>query len=484
MNGIYKFIELIIHILEESLLVFVEFLEQIIKGIKKKEGYHAKFASTDTLFSIDNAGFCLTGDKNLSVKKSYENALVVGGTGVGKSSVVLIPSLYSMRASYIVHDPSGELFTKTSGLLEKAGYEVKTLNFADPDRSAGYNPLTRAKSSTDVQKIASMIVDNALGGTGAKDPFWNTQAVALITLLIQILKKQPDPYHTFHNVRRLVSDMGGNHKAVDDLFSKYADDALFAEYKSFLSYDEKVLSSILATCKAALQIFNDPHVAKVTSIDSLDMHEFRKKPTVLYIRNSVADQKYYSILTSLFFEQFFSFVLSRFPDKDEQDIFFLIDEASSLRLPTLPLAVANVRKHRAGIMLLLQDFNQLVHNYGKHDAEAIKSNCFAKMYFTGQSLETTKELEQTLGKYEYQDEKKQKVVRPLMTSDEIRTMKVNEALLVCGHFQPIKARLTPYYKNDVYYSYSELPETRIETETLFFKETPVLNLHHAEEKKE
>ena len=111
------------------------------------------------------------------------------------------------------------------------------------------------------------------------------------------------------------------------------------------------------------------------------MDEFRKKKVALYIQNSVADQKYYSVLTSIFFEQFFSYVMSRFPHKDEQDIFFLADEASSLRLPTLQLAVSNVRKHRAGIMLIIQDFNQLVNCYGKQEAEAIRANCFSKLFF-------------------------------------------------------------------------------------------------------
>ena len=74
-------------------------------------------------------------------------------------------------------------------------------------------------------------------------------------------------------------------------------------------------------------------------------------------------------------------------------------------------------------MLLVQDVNQLLHHYGKYDSEGIKSNCFAKLYFSGSSLETSKELEQTLGQFQYEDKKKRTVVRPLMTNDEIRTMK-------------------------------------------------------------
>ena len=175
----------------------------------------------------------------------------------------------------------------------------------------------------------------------------------------------------------------------------------------------------------------------------------------------------------IFFEQFFSFLLSRFPSVSENDIFLLIDEASSLNLPTLTLAVANVRKHRAGIMLLVQDFNQLVHHYGKYDSEGIKSNCFAKMYFTGTSLETSKELEQTLGQFQYEDKKKRTVVRPLMTNDEIRTMKENRALLICGHYRPVVARLKPYYKSLRYRNFSLISPPEV-VSGIDFESVPVL----------
>ena len=122
-----------------------------------------------------NKGFCLTGKRNLSVKNSYQNALVMGSTGTGKSSVVLIPSLYTMRGSFVIHDPSGELLSKGAGLLARKGYEIKVLNFTSPDKSSGYNPLIRVQGNSDIQKVASMLVETALGGK-TKDPFWNTQA--------------------------------------------------------------------------------------------------------------------------------------------------------------------------------------------------------------------------------------------------------------------------------------------------------------------
>lgn len=450
-----KIVDITISIIEGTLKTTFELLEGLVSDTKKNE-YKADFASEQTLLSQWNYGFCLTGNKSLSVKNSFQNSLIIGGTGAGKSSVVLIPSLFSMKGSFIVHDPSGELHTKSAGYLKEKGYEIKILNFAHPEISTNYNPLSRAKNSTDIQKVASMLIENSLGG-GKKDPFWNNLAISLITMLIQILKTQPEEYQNLYNVRNLLNSMGGYPEAVDALFSKNGSEKLFYEYKSFLAYDEKVTSGVIATCKAALQIFNDENIGKVTSSDNIPFEDFRNKPTVLYIQNSVADQKYYSTLTSIFFEQLFSYTLSRFPKQEEQNIFFLIDECSSLHLPTLPLATANVRKHNAGIMLIIQDFNQIINHYGKYESDAIRANCFAKLYFTGQSLETATELEKILGKYEYKDKDDKKVIRSLMTNDEIRTMKETRAILVCGHYPPVLAKLHPYYKSMRYRKYSLIP---------------------------
>jgi type IV secretion system protein VirD4 len=454
METIIHFFAIVFDIFEGILKYIFELIESVFK--KRKEEYTADFASQWTVMSSCNYGFCLTGKKNLTVKDSYQNAIVIGGTGVGKSSVVLIPSLFTTCGSKVINDPSGELFMKSAGYLKQKGYEIKVLNFANPQYSSGYNPLIRTQSSSDIQKVASMLVENALGGK-TKDPFWNTQATALLAMLIAILKKQDSGFQNLFNVRQLLNRLGGNPESVDSLFSKYADDILFAEYKSFIAYDDKVVSGVIATCKAALQIFNDDAVAKVTSFDDLDFMDFRNKPTALFIRNSVSDQRYYSVLTSIFFEQFFSFIMSRFPNDYEQDIFLMIDEASSLVLPTLPLATANVRKHRAGIMLLLQDYNQLVHNFGKYEADGIKANCYAKMYFTGQSLETATELERTLGKFEFKDKDGHKTIRSLMTNDEIRMLETNRALLLCGHNPPVLARLKPYYESLKFKEYASIP---------------------------
>lgn len=478
MKFIIQLVEFSFTLLESALRFLFEFLEVVIKGIpKKNEGFHADFAPASALFSSSHKGFCLTGKSNLSVKLSYQNAMAIGGTGSGKTSVVLIPSLYTMDSSFVVHDPSGECFAKSAGFLAQRGYIVKTLNFANPEKSCGYNPLIRTNSSSDIQKVASMLVENSFGNS--KDPFWSKMAVSLIGLLLTILKKEDRQYQNLYNLRLLLNYIGSNPEKIDSLFA-YADMSLYTEFQSFCSYDEKVVSGTVASCKSALIFMLDEAVAKVTSFDTLNLEDFRKRKVALFIQNSVADQRYYSVLTSIFFEQFFAYILSRFPKEDEQDVFFLVDEASSLKFPTLPLSIANVRKHRAGIMLVVQDFNQLVHCYGKHEGESLRSNCFAKLYFNGQGLETATELERIMGKYEYIEKDNlsvgqsgKKHVRPLMLADEIRTMRLDRALLICGHYPPIMAKLRPYYKNSRYVGYSKLSPPELNSQ-LPFVEIPIL----------
>src|SRR5260221_10067128 len=119
MKIIEQLFSLLIEILEGIFKFAFEFFEVVISGIpKKSKGYNAEFATAGILLSRREYGFCLTGKRNLSVKDSFQNALVIGGTGTGKSSVVLIPSLFTMKGSFIVHDPSGELFNKSSGYME------------------------------------------------------------------------------------------------------------------------------------------------------------------------------------------------------------------------------------------------------------------------------------------------------------------------------------------------------------------------------
>lgn len=456
------------------MIVIIRFLFEIVEGIfgavvegffaliaacfssKKKTEYTADFLPAGEVLSTYNKGFCLTGRRSLTVEASYSNALVIGGSGSGKSSRVLIPSILKMMgaSSLVIHDPSGELFHKTSGALVQTGYAVKSVNYALAEQSEGFNPLARAKTLSDIQKVSKLVILNSLGQS--KDPFWNISSEALIALFCRFLVYHCAlEYRTMHNVLYLINTFGTPAaKKIDQLIVRTHDEGLIADYKAFVAYDNKLLMNIIATSRAALNIFNDPAVAKVTAHDTVDFMEFRHKKTALFINNNVSDMKYYSVITSIFLEQFFAAVMSRIPGS-ELPVFFLIDEASSLYFGSLNVTVSNIRKYKSGILQIYQSAAQLIDLYGQSIAKAITENSYAKVYMAGQPITVAQELEQTLGKFEYRDEKEVRHIRSLMTADEIRQL--DESLILCGNKPAIKAKMTPYYEQSKLRKQSALP---------------------------
>lgn len=413
---------------------------------KRKTEFDSEFIPTNKILSKQETGFCLTGDYCLSITDSYKNAIALGGSGSGKTSTVLINSILKMckgNSSLIINDPSGELRINTSGALIENEYFVMALNY-NSLTSECYNPLYRCKTISDIQKLSSLLVRNTLGD--AKDPFWNKSAEAIMSLFIRYLIFHAEPeYQTLYNVVHLINVFAGNPEKIDLLIVKARDEKMLSEYKAFVAYGDKTLSSVLATAKASLTLFTDEVVASITSIDTIDFSEFRRKKVALFINNSVPDMHYYGALSSLFFQQFFNEILIRIPSKNDNNIFFLLDEASSMYLPALSTTISNIRKYNSGILLIYQDYHQLEHIYGAYEAKNISANCFAKVYLPGQPIETCKMLETTLGKFEYLDENEVRHTRQLMTADEIRM--TDKAIVLIGNKPPIHAKLNPYYNS-------------------------------------
>lgn len=59
------------------------------------------------------------------------NTVVIGGSGAGKTRFYAKPNLCQANTSFVVLDPKGELVRDTGFLLEKKGYEVRVLGFAE-----------------------------------------------------------------------------------------------------------------------------------------------------------------------------------------------------------------------------------------------------------------------------------------------------------------------------------------------------------------
>lgn len=88
----------------------------------------------------------------LYIDPTPTNVLYIGMTRSGKDQIYVIPSIdvYSRaknKISMVVNDPKLEGYKSSKKTLEKRGYDVYLLNFADPLHSMGFNPLDMIKEA-------------------------------------------------------------------------------------------------------------------------------------------------------------------------------------------------------------------------------------------------------------------------------------------------------------------------------------------------
>lgn len=424
--------------------------------LQKTEGFNAKFGSERDISSRFNQGFLISDHRKLTKRKSFENVMIAGPTGSGKTTRLLIKNLFELKnCSIVVNDPSKELFLLSSGYLSNM-FNVKTLNFSDSKESCGYNLLSRIRNPNDINKIAHLLVSSTID-KNASDPFWGLQSKAMLSVFIRLVRHQPKEFQNMVNVLHVLNHFAANPKKVDAWIVKTADEKLILDYKAILAMPPKTLMNIVASSKAALQIFDDPEIARVTAYDTLNFEEFRERPTILFLHNNIADQKYISILNSIFFEQLYGYILEALPQKQHLDMFIILEEASSLYVPVLPVAIANTRKHRVGNLICVQSVGQLKKFYNE-DADNISANCVTKVYLPGQtSMDVLREIETLSGKCIYRDDKDVERVKPLISIDEIRLLPEDRTLIISANNPLIKGRTSPYYKDWTYRSYAEIP---------------------------
>jgi len=418
----------------------------------------AEFGNVRLIASYWNKGFVVSRYRKLTRRKSYESILLSGPSGSGKTSRFLLKQLYSLKGcSLLINDPQGELWQYASGYLQQHFKEIYSINFSDSTKSAAYNPFSRIKKANDVNKLADLLISTTLD-KGSGDVFWKLASVSLTTVLIRLLLHQPSEYHNLANLIRLLQLFAIDSANVDTMVAKTHDEKLINDYKETISIPEKTLLNVVASVKSALQCFDDPEILRTTAFDTIDFERLRAVPSVIFLNNAIGDQRYISVLNSIFFEQFYAYALEKLPQKKDLPIFLILEECgSSLYIPILAQAVSTARKAKIGALITVQSHSQLKSFY-KTDAETIKSNCRTKIWLTGQtSLEELREVETLGGKRIYRDDKGIERTIPLISADAIRMLPESRSLILSGNHPLILAKSSAYYRSLWYGRYAKIP---------------------------
>lgn len=401
------------------------------------------------LLRTSHTGIIVDGKRKLNLDLSYRHLLLTGATGAGKSSTIFIPMILGLEHSAVILDCSGSLFDQTSGHLKKQKFRILRLNFSDPLHSECYNVLARADTHSKMKRVATTLVDVALGGGNSKDSFWNLSAGNVLYCIIRTLKTtQKVEYQNLANVRHILNNLSSKKESAGfQWMMAESDDATFEEFKGCMAASEKVVDSVLANCRTALEKIADPDLARMTASDTLgDIRNIRKRKTVLYLTVKETEISYLNFLIAVVLGDLLDMAMEM-PKPKELPLFFCLDEFSHFKVKDFSTILTTLRKRRVSCVMGVQSKSMLRHQYSAADAESIVSGgCASHLILPGQNNpRENNELSNLLGD-NMVDYQKGQIVRPILTPDEIYALKGKGIFLHSG-CRPALVKLHPFYKN-------------------------------------
>ena len=387
--------------------------------------------------------------------------------GAGKTRFYCKPNIYQANCSFIALDPKGELLRDTAPLLKKEGYEIKVLDLINMDKSYGYNPLSYFLSDNDVQRLATSLFKSTTpkGSTGSSDPFWDTAAqMFLLSLMFYLKYEAPPEEQNFPMIMEMIragdvrEDDDSYESPLDKLFkeleSKEPSHIAVKYYKNYHSGSAKTLKSIQITLIARLEKFNLESLAKLVSVDEMEIDKLGERKQVIYCLIPDNDTSFNFIVSMLYtqiFQQLFYIADHKYGGALPVHVHFVMDEFANVSLPDdFDKILSVMRSRNVSVSIILQNLAQLKALFDKQ-WESIVGNCDEFLYLGGNEQSTHKYVSELLGKSTIDTNtygkssgrngnystNYQNSGRELMTQDEVRLLDNKYALLFIRGERPI-----------------------------------------------
>ncbi|MBR8285443.1 type IV secretory system conjugative DNA transfer family protein [Burkholderia cenocepacia] len=334
------------------------------------------------------------------------------GKGVG----IVIPNLLSYSDSVVVLDIKQENFRLTAGFRRAHGQAVYLFNpFAEDGRTHRYNPLSVIADG--MFRVGDVLaIGYVLYPAGGHDEFWKDQARNLLLGLVLLLwdlrearragaSGVPDYPITMGEVLRQSSGNGLPVKTYLNRmliqYRQYLSRACIDALNRFLTNDDKVLASILATFNAPLTIWANPIVDAATSANDFDLRDVRRRKMSVYLGVTPDHLSEAAILMNLMFSQLVNLNTKELAEDNpalKYQCLLLLDEMTAIgKIQIIARAVAYMAGYNLRLLSIVQSDSQLESVYGRADARTIVTNHAMQILFAPREQKDANAYSEMLG---------------------------------------------------------------------------------------
>lgn len=403
------------------------------------------------------------------IKNVNLHTVVIGGSGAGKTRYYAKPNIMQCNTSYVVLDPKGEIIKSVGYMLEDEGYEIKVIDLIDMSKSLGYNPFHYIQSDKDVLKLITNLIRNTTPkGSSTNDPFWEKSETALLeALMLYLYHYAPEDEQNFTMVMEMLNyaevkeDEDDYESPLDELFKRLetidSNSLALKQYKIYKQAAGKTAKSILISVGVRLAAFNLEELASLTRYDEMELEQIGERKTALFAIipdndstfNFVIGMLYTQLFQMLYYQADFVHG-GRLP----VPVHFIMDEFANVALPDeFDKLLSTMRSRLIFVSIILQNLAQIKALY-KDTWESIMGNCDSKLYLGGNEQSTHEYISKELGKATIDTNtygksegrsgsfttNSQRTGRELLTSDEVRLLDNNYAVLFLKGERPVRDR--------------------------------------------
>lgn len=317
------------------------------------------------------------------------HVLVNGGSGLGKSQCVSIPSILNWEGSALVVDIKRELYAYTHNVQESKG---KVIVFDPEQNGHAYDPIRECKNVDSCLFLAKAVVPTPYN---ANDPFWTGNAQNILAAVCYEGNKEG---MTLPDIAERILTTEPQTLIEELTNSYYKETRLLAS--SLKGTPEKTLGGIFTELKSKLILFaTDSNIRQALSKSEWTPETLEEGATI-YLRVSEKQIETYKPVWNIIIVQIFRYLSGRAEHKNPA-ILLLLDEFPRLkRVEGYSVSLPTLRSKNVTILTAIQSLGQLQGDYGKEVTRTIMDNKAYKLVLGANDPETQKYFSDLAGKHE------------------------------------------------------------------------------------